>query len=136
LLSERNVLQALNLARSANLALVGVGSVEPDLSSLVRAGYLTEKEMLAVKGEGAVGDVCATHYNMHGEILDIEINRRVVAIDLNDLRSSECLVIAVAGGSRKCPAILGALRGGLIDVLITDASAAQAVLSNHSAVGI
>ncbi len=135
LMSESNVRQALTLVREANIALVGVGSVEPDLSSLVRAGYLSEREMLAVKGEGAVGDICATHYDLNGRILDIDINKRVVGRELNDLRSSDCKVVAVAGNNRKSPAILGALRGGFVDVLITDPSAAQTVLSNHGAVG-
>ena len=135
LMNERNVRQALALVREANLALVGIGSVEADLSSLVRAGYLSEHEMLAVKEEGAVGDICATHYDLNGKILDIEINKRVVGIELNDLRSSDCQVVAVAGNNRKSPAILGALRGGFVDVLITDTSAAQAVLSSHRAAG-
>ncbi len=131
LMGESNVHQTLTLARQADLALVGIGSVEPDLSSLVRAGYLSEREMLAVKEKGAVGDICATHYDLNGRILDIDINQRVVGIELNDLVSSDCEVVAVAGNDRKFPAILGALRGGFIDVLITDTSAAQAVLSNH-----
>ena len=135
LMNERNVRQALALVREANMALVGIGSVEADLSSLVRAGYLSEHEMLAVKEEGAVGDICATHYDLNGKILDIKINKRVVGIELNDLRSSDCQVVAVAGNNRKSPAILGALRGGFVDVLITDTSAAQAVLSNHRAAG-
>ncbi len=135
LMNERNVRQALTLVREANIALVGIGSVEADLSSLVRAGYLSEREMRAVKEEGAVGDICATHYDLNGKILDIEINKRVVGIELFDLRSSDCKVVAVAGNNRKSPAILGALRGGFIDVLITDTSAAQAVLSSHRAAG-
>ena len=135
LMNERNVRQALALVREANMALVGIGSVEADLSSLVRAGYLSEHEMLAVKEEGAVGDICATHYDLNGKILDIKINKRVVGIELNDLRSAACQVVAVAGNNRKSPAILGALRGGFIDVLITDTSAAQAVLSSHRATG-
>ena len=131
LLSDRNVRQALDLAKQSHHALVGIGSVEPEISSLVRAGYLSEEEMLSVKAQGAIGDICATHYGLDGEILDIEINKRVVAIDLMDLHEAGCTIIAVAGSKRKYPAILGALRGGFVDVLITDASAAQAVLAEE-----
>jgi len=37
-------------------------------------------------------------------------------------------VIAVAGGQEKAGAILGALRGNYLDVLITDEAAAQEIL--------
>ncbi len=37
-------------------------------------------------------------------------------------------MIGVAGGQGKAPAILGALRGGHMDVLITDSTAATELL--------
>jgi dihydroxyacetone kinase-like protein len=37
-------------------------------------------------------------------------------------------VVGVAGGAEKVPAILGALRGGYVKVLVTDTITAQAVL--------
>jgi DNA-binding transcriptional regulator LsrR (DeoR family) len=41
-------------------------------------------------------------------------------------------VIAIAGGSEKVRAILGALRGGYIKTLITDITTARAVLVEDS----
>jgi dihydroxyacetone kinase-like protein len=38
-------------------------------------------------------------------------------------------VMAVAGGIKKASAILAALRGGYIDILVTDAVVATAILS-------
>jgi DNA-binding transcriptional regulator LsrR (DeoR family) len=40
-------------------------------------------------------------------------------------------VVGVAGGEEKVAAILGALRGGYLNVLITDSVTAQAVLERH-----
>ena len=39
-------------------------------------------------------------------------------------------VIGVAGGVEKAPAILATLRAGWLDVLVTDAAAAAAVLAS------
>jgi DNA-binding transcriptional regulator LsrR (DeoR family) len=64
--------------------------------------------------------------------LDIDVNRRVVGISLDNLSRIET-VIGVAGSSRKGAAILGALRGGYVNVLITDDQAAQKVLALHEA---
>jgi lsr operon transcriptional repressor len=60
--------------------------------------------------------------------MDIELNRRMVGIELKDLQDIE-QVIGVAGGEAKAEAILGALRGGHINVLVTDDGAAGKVLT-------
>ena len=127
LMQERNVRDALELARQADLALVGIGSVHPKVSSLIRAGYLTEAELQDIARSGAVGDICSQHFDIHGHICDLELHQRIVGIDLPSLRKVKC-VVAVAGWREKAPAILGALRGGFVDILVTDDHAAQEVL--------
>ncbi len=128
LLQDRGIQQTLERARHADLALVGIGSTRSDLYSLLRSGYVTEEEAQAIREKGAVGDVCAQHYNLWGQWLDIDINRRVVGVELNTLAKIDT-IIGVAGSSRKGQAILGALRGGYVNVLITDDQAAQKVLA-------
>lgn len=127
LMQERNVREALGLARQADLVLVGIGSVHPKVSSLIRAGYLTERELEDIVRAGAVGDICSQHFDIHGHICELELHQRIVGIDLPSLRKVKC-VFAVAGWKEKAPAILGALRGGFVDILVTDDQAAQEVL--------
>ncbi len=130
LLQDRNIRETLARAARADVGLVGIGSIRSDLSSLLRAGYLTEQDAQRIRDTGAVGDVCAQHYSLAGEWLDIDINHRIVGISL-DVLSKIDMVIGVAGSSRKGAAILGALRGGYVNVLITDDQAAQKVLALH-----
>ena len=132
LVKDRNIRATLDRAANADIALVGIGSTRSDLSSLLRAGYVTEEEQNAIRATGAVGDICAQHYALNGQWLDIEINRRAVGISSDALSQIET-VIGVAGSSRKGAAILGALQGGYVNVLITDDQAAQRVLSLHQA---
>jgi len=127
LMAEPRIKETLELAIKADVAIVGIGSVVPSLSSLIRAGYLTLEELAAIRDKGAVGDVCARHFDVHGRILDIDINRRIVGITLDQLRRIRC-VIGVAGGKAKAPAILGALRGKFVDVLVTDRETAEEIL--------
>ncbi|NOK59919.1 MAG: sugar-binding transcriptional regulator [Chloroflexi bacterium AL-W] len=63
--------------------------------------------------------MCAQHYDINGRLLDTDLNKRVIGIGLETLRSIET-VVAVAGGQEKVKAILGAIRGKYIDILITD----------------
>jgi deoxyribonucleoside regulator len=128
LLSLRAIQEPLGLALRADYAIVGIGTVDPARSSFLRSGYLTKSELSGIRATGAVGDICGTHFDAEGGILDIDINRRVVGISLPALRATPCQVVAVSGGRVKAPAIAGALQGKLIDVLITDSNAAEEVV--------
>jgi deoxyribonucleoside regulator len=132
LLQTRNIQETLARAEQADIALVGIGCPNSELYSLKRAGYVDEAETQQIRAAGVVGDICGHHYSLTGEWLDIDINRRAVGISLRTFSNIDT-VIGVAGGSRKGAAILGALRGRHINVLITDERAAQKVLALHQA---
>jgi len=127
LLQDRRMREVLELARQADIALVGIGTVEPALSSMLRAGYLDETQLREVQASGAVGDVCGLQFDRQGELLEIPLAGYAFGVDAATLRSLP-LVIGVAGGAPKAPAVLGALRAGLISALVTDDAAAEAVL--------
>lgn len=127
LMAEPAIRETLALASQADVAIVGIGSVEPSVSSLLRAGYVTNEELEELKEKGAVGDICARHFDIQGNILDVELNKRVIGISIDQLRKIKC-VIGVAGGKIKAPAILGALRGKFIDALVTDSETAKEIL--------
>jgi deoxyribonucleoside regulator len=127
IMQERPIRDTLNLARKVDIAVLGIGTTDPAMSSFVRAEYLTPKEVKEVADAGAVGDVCAIHFDLQGQILDIPITARVVGVSHADLLKIP-LRLAVAGGALKAAAILGALRSGVINALVTDDLAARTVL--------
>jgi deoxyribonucleoside regulator len=127
LLDEPRMQQVLQAAREAQLAVVGIGGIDPSVSSLVRSGYLSARQVAAIEEQGAVGDVCVIHFDVEGNILDIPIARRTVGIDLDSVRSIPT-VIGVAGGEAKARAILGALRARLVNVLVVDDVTASVAL--------
>jgi AI-2 transport system ATP-binding protein len=127
LLKERSIRDTLLRAENVTICLVGIGTTDPEFNSLLRAGYVSEGELHDLRIAGAIGDVCAQHYNANGEWLNIELNRRVVGVSPNVLRKCP-VVIGVAAGPKKVNSILAALRGQYINVLITDDVTAQAIL--------
>jgi len=129
LLQERSIKETLTRAGDADIALVGIGTIHPDLYSLKIAGYITEEERQKMEEAGVAGDICGQHYSADGKRLDIEINDRTVAIDLETLRKIKT-VVAVAGDIRKGDAILGALRGKFVNVLVTDSKTARYLLDH------
>jgi deoxyribonucleoside regulator len=129
LLQERSIKETLARAGEADIALVGVGSIDPDLYTLKIAGYVTEEERKRLADAGVVGDFCGHHYSINGEMLNTDIDQRIIAIDLPALAKIGS-VVAVAGDVRKGDAILGILRGKFIDVLVTDAETAQYLIDH------
>jgi deoxyribonucleoside regulator len=130
LLGEPRISETLALARLADVALVGIGAPQPEVYSLLRAGYVDQEALDRLVAQGVVGDICARHYDADGHVLDIDLNRRIVGIELEALDHIG-QVIGVAGGEAKAQAILGALHGGHVNVLITDDAAARKVLGER-----
>jgi DNA-binding transcriptional regulator LsrR (DeoR family) len=127
LLQDPHVRETLDLAKQADVAVIGIGTVVPEYSSWLRAGYLKRGGLAQLEYKGAVGDICGWHYDISGELLDINLNRRIVGIELETL-SKIREVIAIAGGEAKVKAVLGALRSGYVNTLVTDELVAKELL--------
>ena len=130
LFQDPATVETLAQVRQIEVALVGVGIPDPAVSGLRRAGYLSEMDLRSLQQSGAVGDILGIHMDANGRPLDIPLNRRVIGIDLESLRSFPTSIV-IASGAIKVPAILAALRGGYVDVLITDAVTTSAILARH-----
>ncbi len=127
LMKERRMQEALALTKKVDIALVGIGTVDPRLSSLVRAGYLSIDEAEQIQAMGAVGDVCGHYFDIQGNLMEIPVAGYAFGTEAETLRKIS-LSIGVAGGAVKAPGILGALRSKLVNSLVTDDAAARIVL--------
>jgi DNA-binding transcriptional regulator LsrR (DeoR family) len=134
LLQSPQIFETLALARRASIVLMGIGALAPGYSSMIWAGYLNERELAWLRDQGAVGHMAAQFYDINGRFLDVDFNQRSVGIGIKTLLGKDP-VIAVAGGEGKAEAILGALRGRYLNVLVTDDTAARRVLALGDAAG-
>jgi DNA-binding transcriptional regulator LsrR (DeoR family) len=130
LLRQRGIRETLAAAAHADIAIVGIGALVPEVSSLLRAGYLNRRSLTRMRRQGAVGDVCGHMFTLDGELVDTELTRRVISIDVAALRGIP-RVVGVSAGAAKAEAVLGALRARLVNVLVTDDQTARAVLELH-----
>jgi DNA-binding transcriptional regulator LsrR (DeoR family)/AcrR family transcriptional regulator len=127
LVQDLHFREPLELSADADIAIVGIGPADPELSILCRAGYLNPWDMEQIRAIGGVGDIMAEFFDIHGRLLSTDIGSRVVGMRREAIAAART-VVAVASGLMKAPAILGALRTGLIDVLATDDATARRVL--------
>jgi len=108
---------------------VGIGAVGSAATAAVLRGLdLTEGDRRAFLAQNPVGVTCCRFFGATGRPITGAVHDRVLAVDLDDLRGIPT-VIGVAAGAKKTAAVLGALRGGLVDGLVTDAALAHAVLT-------
>jgi deoxyribonucleoside regulator len=128
LLRQESVARVLDMAATAEMAVIGLGGMNPDISSLLRSGFATEKDLQAVAAAGGVGDAGGHILSVDGTTIHSELSERTVGLDESRLRAIPT-VLAVATGVEKVEIIHAALRSGIVNVIATDDETMQAVLS-------
>jgi len=124
--SDVTVRQALEMAMQADYSMVGIGPAEME-STLVKLRYINLAETETLRRQGAVGDILSQFFNIKGEKVDCDLHEKIVAFPIENLRKMSN-VIGLAGGKNKREAILGALHGRYIDILITDEETANKLI--------
>jgi DNA-binding transcriptional regulator LsrR (DeoR family) len=128
LLAEPSVGDVLGRARSADIALVGIGSFTSSSTAEVIDGVgLTPAQYAELVAKNPAGDTCCRFFDAEGRPVRSAVDGRVLAVELDDLRRIPT-VVGVACGTEKTPGVLAALRGGILRGLLTDARLARAVL--------
>ena len=116
--AEPAIQQVLTQACGVDQAIVGVGTPAAD-ATIVQMGYLAADDVRQLRDRGVVGDILGQFFDSDGQVVSLPIHDRRIGIELSDLASIP-KVVGVAGGLHKTEAILGALRGGFLDVLVTN----------------
>ncbi|NTI44003.1 bifunctional sugar-binding transcriptional regulator/dihydroxyacetone kinase subunit DhaK [Rhizobium rhizogenes] len=111
----------------ANKALFGISSLRPN-STIHSSGFFESVSLQDYLAKNAVGVVAGRFIDPKGEPVAGPLDDRTIGISLDMLKAIG-LRVAVAGGFDKVPAILAALRGGYINVLITDAATGRGILN-------
>lgn len=127
LIRMRQTREVLDMARNANIALMGVGSIVPESSSYFDLKLMSAAERQKLIAEGAAGDLLAHLFNMDGHACGHEHNEKLVGLTIDELRRLP-LTIGVAATRDKVNPIIGALRGQFFKTLITDEATTMQVM--------
>lgn len=126
LLDEKSLQDVSTMTEYADMSVVGIGAAVEG-ATVLRNGILNEGELTVLKMQGAVGDVLNHFMDKDGNLIQTEIEDRVISTDLDKLRQLKN-VVGVAGGKDKVAAIKAVLNGGYLNVLITDSDTAAELL--------
>jgi len=126
------IIQDVNYAKiveywnTLNVAFVGIGAPVKS-SNLVWAGAFGKKSIDGLANAGVVGEICSIFYDINGLVVKTDFTDKIIAIGLDKLRKLE-YSIGIAASKEKVPAIYGALKGQIINVLISDEETAKLLL--------
>ncbi|MFD3259290.1 sugar-binding transcriptional regulator [Paenibacillus lentus] len=121
-----NIASVLQEGEQIDLALVGIGNPY-SMSTMERYGYLNETVLRELKELDTVADINSRFINRAGEIVHHPINNKIIGIGLEQLRQVN-IVVGLAFGLHKIESIKAALKGGYIQMLVTDEATAYKIM--------
>lgn len=121
----RPVQTVIALAQQADVTFVGVGQMNDD-APLFADGFVTREELSALQAMGAAGEIASWVYDTEGRYIDVARNALIGSVRVEPGRDRP--VIGVAAGPSKVAALRGALKGRIINGLVTDEATARALL--------
>lgn len=130
LLAQRGVTEVFQLAETAPLKIVGIGTVEAE-TQLVTSGMIEPSEIEAISQAGGVGEMLGHFFDPEGRALETPLTSRTLAVSLDTTRDDR--IIALAGGPEKVAPIRAVLNSGRLSGLITDERTARVLLGDAAA---
>ncbi len=126
---ENSIKTVIDKAKSADIAVVGIGSSKQD-STMLKQGCFSVKEFdKLIIDKRVIGDICANLYDIWGNIIKFPSQNQIMGLQLEELKHIPT-VIGVACGENKKEAILGVLRGGYVNIIVTSERVAEYLINN------
>lgn len=122
------IASVLGRGLAAPVVCFGLGDIGPD-SVLVQSGSIAAPELDRLRQAGAVGDILGRFVDAEGAVVDAALDARTIGLSLAALRRKP-VSIGIAAGSSKRAIVSAAMRGGLVNVLVTDERNARTVLED------
>jgi DNA-binding transcriptional regulator LsrR (DeoR family) len=127
LLNDPQIRAVVALAAKADFIVTGIGdSGETVPGGLSWNNYLTRRQREQLLARGSVGHIFTRHFDIDGALLDMDEYNGIVGLS-NATYLKIPLRIAVAMGREKARGIVGALRGGFVNSLVTDDRTAREI---------
>ena len=135
LMQDPIVQKTFQIMRQCNIVLTGVGGFGSGAANMNDTnpnwfGYLVKRHIEELREKGAVGSICAQFFDINGKQIASEWNKKCISMPFEYINGSN-LTVGVASGPSKVMPLLGALRGSLLDVVITDINTVLSVIEKQ-----
>lgn len=126
---QPDVARAAELVSRVTVAVVGIGSWQPGLSTIYDMVEPDARDR--ARSLGTIGEISGAFIDNRGAPVSTPLSRRIIGVSGEQLRTIKN-VISVAYGEPKAAAVGAALRGGLVTGLITHDGLARALLADDA----
>lgn len=123
--SQQSTKNVLDLAKQLDISFVGIGQIDGD-APMYKDQFINKSELNSLLKANAVGEIIGWAFDIDGNIIQGQTNSRLTSIPLS--KDSQKLVIGIAAIKPKLTAIRSALKGKLINGLITNEVCARELL--------
>lgn len=120
-MNRENIKKIMSLYEKVNISVSGIGALHPDLDSAL-ADLTTVPEpgiQEFLKRNEACGDILLRFFDANGQECQDVNGLEIMSCKFETYRRIPTKII-VAAGKKKAGAVLAGIRGGLMDVLVTD----------------
>lgn len=129
MIKEKSVSDVINMIEKVNVVVSSLGGMEEN-STILKTGLLSKDKYNVLKSKGAVGDMLMHFIDKNGNLVDDEIEDRIISTKLEKIQDCNYVIVA-AGGEDKLQIIHTAITHGLVNVLITDENTAKFLLGDN-----
>lgn len=123
---QKDILWIKNLNSLATMSVVGLGGLNND-ATVITNGLFDAQEFLYLKKKGAIGDILGHFINKDGQIVDEELDSRLISTSLDKLKSYP-RTVGCAGGKNKIDIIKASMQAKFIKVLVSDEETVKALI--------
>jgi len=128
LLSDKRVKNALSMFSKINKAYVGIGALATNSVLQQDNQELPARIRSNILKSSVIGDIGLNFFNCNGKEVHTGFQDLFIGMSLKQFKKVET-VVGIAGGTDKFEAIVGTLRGGYVNVLITDSTTANGLIN-------
>ncbi|MCL5071394.1 MAG: sugar-binding transcriptional regulator [Actinobacteria bacterium] len=128
LLEDDSIKKTFALFDKLTIAIFGVGPLTlEELERLSNYGQITENEARTLLENKAIAGIFSNYIDSEGRICDEKLASRAITMPIQKLKEIPYSIL-LAGGAQKSESILAAIRGGYVNVLVTDEKAIKEIL--------
>nr|WP_319489867.1 sugar-binding domain-containing protein [uncultured Caproiciproducens sp.] len=126
LIAEPQIETTLKRALTTDVIVTGIGSLQDPESTLEKAGYYNDKQRMELLSRGGVGHLLARMFDKDGNELNIP-GRYTITAPLSAMQHAQWS-IGISASAMKAEAVLGAIHGKYLNMLVIDETLAYRML--------
>lgn len=122
---QKMIKDVFSIINKLQFSIIGIGNISTGV--IRKFGLIDEEDFALLMENKAVGEILGYWYDIKGLQVLPELSKKIIGAPIKLPGKS----LAIAGGIKKVNPIIGALKGKLVDILITDEKTATAIIEKE-----